>query len=142
MGRLPAYITAAVVGFFVVFALGFVVIPWLHKLRFGQTIPVSPLSRKKNKHGTPTMGGILFIASVTVSVAVVLITDYAMGGDIVAGNSLVPGNVKTKLFSGILTAFAYALIGFVDDYIKVVKKRNLGLTIRQKSIAHKYLLLN
>ncbi len=135
MGRLPAYILAVVVGFFVAFVLGYVVIPWLHKLKFGQTILDIGPSWHKNKQGTPTMGGILFMAGFVVSMALVLITDFAMGGDIVAGDSLVPGNVKTKLFSGIVMAFAYALIGFVDDYIKVVKKRNLGLTIFQKSAA-------
>ncbi len=135
MGRLPAYILAVVVGFAVSFALGYVIIPWLHKLKFGQTILDIGPSWHKNKQGTPTMGGILFMCGVTVSMALVLITDRVMGSDIVAGDSLVPGNVKAKLYSGIIMAFAYALIGFVDDYIKVVKKRNLGLTIFEKSIA-------
>ena len=129
MGRLAAYILAVVVGFVVSFGLGYVIIPWLHKLKFGQTILDIGPSWHKNKQGTPTMGGILFMCGVTVSMILVLITDRVMGGDIVAGDSLVPGNVKTKLYSGIIMAFAYALIGFVDDYIKVVKKRNLGLTI-------------
>lgn len=135
MGRLAAYILAVVVGFVVSFGLGYVIIPWLHKLKFGQTILDIGPSWHKNKQGTPTMGGILFMCGVTVSMILVLITDRVMGGDIVAGDSLVPGNVKTKLYSGIIMAFAYALIGFVDDYIKVVKKRNLGLTIFEKSIA-------
>lgn len=135
MSRLAAYILAVVVGFAVSFALGYVIIPWLHKLKFGQTILDIGPSWHKAKQGTPTMGGILFMCGITVSMALVLITDRVMGSDIVAGDSLVPGNVKTKLYSGILMAFAYALIGFVDDYIKVVKKRNLGLTIFEKSIA-------
>ena len=126
---------AAVIGFFVAYLLGYVVIPWLHKLKFGQTILDIGPSWHKNKQGTPTMGGVLFMAGVTAALIVVLVTDKIMGSDIVAGDSLVPGAVKTKLYSGIGMAFAYALIGFVDDYIKVVKKRNLGLTIVQKSIA-------
>ena len=135
MNKWLAMAFAAVIGFFVAFLLGYVVIPWLHKLKFGQTILDIGPSWHKNKQGTPTMGGVLFMAGVTVSLIVVLVTDKILGGDIVAGDSLVPDAVKTKLFSGIVMAFAYALIGFVDDYIKVVKKRNLGLTIRQKSIA-------
>ncbi|MBR5233237.1 MAG: phospho-N-acetylmuramoyl-pentapeptide-transferase [Clostridia bacterium] len=135
MGRLPAYILAVVVGFSVSFGLGYVIIPWLHKMKFGQTILDIGPSWHKNKQGTPTMGGILFMLGVTLSMILVLITDFVMGGDIVAGDSLVPGNVRAKLYSGIIMAFAYALIGFVDDYIKVVKKRNLGLTIFEKSIA-------
>ena len=126
---------AITAGFFVAFLLGYVVIPWLHKLKFGQTILDIGPSWHKNKQGTPTMGGILFMAGFIVAMAVVLITDSVMGGDIVAGNSLMAGAVKTKLYSGIIMAFAYAMIGFVDDYIKVVKKRNLGLTIKQKTLA-------
>ena len=126
---------AITVGFFVAFLLGYVVIPWLHKLKFGQTILDIGPSWHKNKQGTPTMGGILFMAGFIVAMAVVLITDSVMGGDIVAGNSLMAGAVKTKIYSGIIMAFAYAMIGFVDDYIKVVKKRNLGLTIKQKTLA-------
>lgn len=135
MNTWVAMALAAVVGFFIAFLLGYIVIPWLHKLKFGQTILDIGPSWHKNKQGTPTMGGVLFMAGVTASLIVTLITDKIMGGDIVAGDSLVPGSVKTKLYSGIIMAFGYALIGFVDDYIKVVKKRNLGLTIAQKSIA-------
>ncbi len=126
---------AAVIAFFVAFLLGYVVIPWLHKLKFGQTILDIGPSWHKNKQGTPTMGGILFMAGLLVSMIVVIVIDKLMGVDIVAGDSLVPGTVKTKLYSGIIMAFAFALIGFVDDYIKVAKKRNLGLTIIQKTIA-------
>lgn len=126
---------AITAGFFVAFLLGYVVIPWLHKLKFGQTILDIGPSWHKNKQGTPTMGGILFMAGFIVAMAVALITDSVMGGDIVAGDSLMAGAVKTKLYSGIIMAFAYAMIGFVDDYIKVVKKRNLGLTIKQKTLA-------
>ncbi len=125
----------AVAAFIVAFLLGYVVIPWLHKLKFGQTIlDIGPAWHKK-KEGTPTMGGILFMAGFLASMIVVLVSDKLMGGDIVGGDSLVPGTVKTKLYSGIIMAFAFALIGFVDDYIKVAKKRNLGLTIIQKTVA-------
>ncbi len=135
MNKWAALILAMVIGFFVAFLLGYVVIPWLHKLKFGQTILDIGPSWHKNKQGTPTMGGILFMVGFTASMLVVLMTDRIMGGDLVAGDSLVPGTVKTKFYSGIIMAFAFALIGFIDDYIKVVKKRNLGLTILQKTVA-------
>lgn len=130
-----AFALAAVVGFIVAFTLGFVVIPWLHKLKFGQTILDIGPSWHKNKQGTPTMGGFLFIIAVTVALFVTLCTDRILGGDIVALDQIDADSEKIKLFSGIVMAFGYALIGFADDYIKVVKKRNLGLTIKQKSIA-------
>ncbi len=130
-----AVIAAVVTGFFIAFLLGYIVIPWLHKLKFGQIILDIGPSWHKSKQGTPTMGGILFMAGFIVAMTVVIVTDKIRGGDIVAGESVVPDSVKTKLYSGIVMAFSYALIGFVDDYIKVVKKRNLGLTIAQKTTA-------
>ena len=130
-----AFAFAAVVGFGISYLLGYVVIPWLHKLRFGQTILDIGPSWHKNKQGTPTMGGFLFIAGILTSLLVVLFTDKILGGDIVGEGHIDADSQKIKLFSGIIMAVAYALIGFADDYIKVVKKRNLGLTIGQKSIA-------
>ena len=130
-----AFSFAAVVGFGISYLLGYVVIPWLHKLRFGQTILDIGPSWHKNKQGTPTMGGFLFIAGILTSLLVVLFTDKILGGDIVGEGHIDADSQKIKLFSGIIMAVAYALIGFADDYIKVVKKRNLGLTIGQKSIA-------
>lgn len=135
MNQWLALAVAAVIGFFVAFLLGYVVIPWLHKMKFGQTILDIGPSWHKNKQGTPTMGGILFILGFFIAAAVVIISDKLMGGDIIAGESVVPGVVKTKIYGGIVMAFAFALIGFADDYIKVAKKRNLGLTIPQKTIA-------
>ncbi len=135
MNKYIALATSVLIGFIVSFLLGFVLIPLLHKLKFGQTILDIGPSWHKNKQGTPTMGGFLFIIGISVSLAVVLITDRLLGGDIIAGDSPVPGNIKAKFYSGIVMAFAFGLIGFADDYISVVKKRNLGLTIFQKTIA-------
>ncbi len=124
---------AAVIAFGVTALLGFVMIPWLHKLKFGQTIlDIGPIWHK-SKQGTPTMGGLMFVVGVLLSVAAVFVTDRIMGGDIIAGDNLVHNAMYTKLFSGIIMALSFGLIGFVDDYIKVVKGRNLGLTIRQKT---------
>ena len=125
---------AVVIAFGATALLGFVVIPWLHKLKFGQTILDIGPSWHKNKQGTPTMGGIMFAVGTLASVAVVLITDRIMGGDIVLGENIIRQAMYTKLFSGVFMALTLGLIGFTDDYIKVVKKRNLGLTIRQKTL--------
>ena len=124
---------AAVIAFGVTALLGFVMIPWLHKLKFGQTILDIGPSWHKSKQGTPTMGGLMFVVGVLLSVAAVFVTDRIMGGDIIAGDNLVRNAMYTKLFSGIIMALSFGLIGFVDDYIKVAKGRNLGLTIRQKT---------
>ncbi len=128
-------ILSVTIGFGVSFGLGFGVVPWLHKLKFGQTILDIGPSWHKKKQGTPTMGGILIIAGFIASVAVVLITDKLLGGNLLINENSRPENVVyIKIFSGILMAAAFSMIGFIDDYIKVVKKRNLGLTELQKTI--------
>ncbi|MBQ5996026.1 MAG: phospho-N-acetylmuramoyl-pentapeptide-transferase [Clostridia bacterium] len=134
-------IFAIVLGFFISFLLGFVLIPWLRKLKFGQTILDIGPAWHKSKQGTPVMGGIMFIVSTVVTFAAVMLTDYLLGGKLLVGDSLVPNSMKIKIFAGIIMAFGFGLIGFADDYIKVAKKRNLGLTITQKSVAQIALML-
>ena len=135
MNKWFALILSALVGFGTAYALGYVVIPWLHKLKFGQTILDIGPSWHKKKQGTPTMGGILFIAGVIASLIVTVLTYRFMGDDIISGDAVVPNTVKVKIFGGLLMAIAFALVGFADDFIKVKRGRNLGLTIMQKSIA-------
>lgn len=130
-----AIILSLVLSFAVAALLGFVVIPWLRKLKFGQTILDIGPAWHKSKQGTPVMGGIMFIISTIASFIVVIVTDKLMGGNILVGDSVVPDSMKVKIFAGLLMAIGFGLVGFADDYIKVVKKRNLGLTIMQKSIA-------
>ena len=135
MNSYAAFGLAVVVAFAVTWALGYVVIPWLHKLKFGQIILDIGPNWHKNKQGTPTMGGIMFAAGTFAAVIVTLITDKLMGGSLAASGSLVPSEARSKIYSGLLMAVAFGLIGFADDYIKVVLKRNLGLTIKQKTAA-------
>ncbi len=125
---------AAVLSFLIAFLLGFVLIPWLRKLKFGQTILDIGPAWHKSKQGTPVMGGIMFIVSTVVSVIVVLVTDHILGGNLFGGDYILPNQLKVKLVAGVLLSLGFALIGFADDYIKVVKKRNLGLTEIQKTI--------
>ncbi len=125
---------AAVLSFLIAFLLGFVLIPWLRKLKFGQTILDIGPAWHKSKQGTPVMGGIMFIVSTVVSVIVVLVTDHLLGGNLFGGDYILPNQLKVKLVAGVLLSLGFALIGYADDYIKVVKKRNLGLTEIQKTI--------
>ena len=145
---------AALLSFVIAFALGYVVIPFLHKLSFGQTILDIGPKWHKNKQGTPTMGGILFILGTVIAFAVVVIIDKILGGDIIgsvqssgAAENLVEqisvqaSSNYIKVIGGLVMALGFAFIGFLDDYIKVVKKRNLGLTIKQKTVLQVILMV-
>ena len=142
MNIITAHILALAAAVAVTAILGFVMIPWLRKLKFGQTILDIGPKWHMSKQGTPTMGGIMFIIGLCAAVVVTLVTDKIMGGDIAGEGSLVKSEMYTKLASGVIMALAFGLIGFVDDYIKVVKHQNLGLTIKQKTAAQLAVILS
>ncbi len=134
MNIIVACILAAVISFGLAFGLGYVVIPYLHKLKFGQTILDIGPKWHKNKQGTPTMGGVLFIIGTVVSFVAVVLTDKLMGGNIIGVNEILSKSMNIKVWGGLIMAIGFGIIGFLDDYIKVAKKRNLGLTILQKTV--------
>ena len=105
---------AAAVAFAVCALVMPVLIPYLERLKFGQQILEDGPSWHEKKSGTPTMGGLGFILAVAAATAVMLFFGF-----------------DVKLLMMLLVAVGFGAIGFVDDYIKVVKKRNLGLTASQ-----------
>lgn len=141
MSEIAAILMPAAIAFAVTALLGFVMIPWLRKLHFGQTILDIGPRWHKSKQGTPTMGGLLFIVGTVAAVVVTYITDRMTGGNITAGNSLTAGPENVKLIAGLCMALCFAGVGFLDDYIKVVKKQNLGLTIRQKTVIQLFIII-
>ena len=101
-----------VTAFIVCALLGPVLIPYLHKLKFGQSIrECGPASHMK-KSGTPTMGGLMMLAALVLA--------------------LFWGKFTPHVLIALVLTMGHAVIGFIDDYIKVVMKRNLGLTAKQK----------
>ncbi len=136
-----ALIMAGILSFLIAFLLGFVLIPWLRKLKFGQTILDIGPAWHKSKQGTPVMGGIMFIVSTILSTICVLVTDRFLGGNLFGSEHIMPDTLKVKLVAGIILAIGLGLVGFADDYIKVVKKRNLGLTEIQKTIPQVILII-
>ncbi|MBR5152523.1 MAG: phospho-N-acetylmuramoyl-pentapeptide-transferase [Clostridia bacterium] len=98
-------------------------IPVLHRLKFGQEIRDEGPKWHEKKSGTPTMGGFIFISGIIGSLLLVCVGLFFLGGE-------TPN--FTDLSIMLLMMLAYAAIGFVDDYIKVILKRNLGLTAGQK----------
>jgi len=93
--------------------LGPLVIPLLRRLKCGQSVRNDGPSRHLQKSGTPTMGGVMFLAGITL--AGLLFAGKSPDGLLVLGMTL-----------------AFGLIGFLDDFIKVVLKRPLGLRAREK----------
>ena len=136
-----ALVMAAVLSFLIAFLLGFVLIPWLRKLKFGQTILDIGPAWHKSKQGTPVMGGIMFIVSTILSIICVLVTDHFLGGNLFGSEHILPDTLRVKLVAGVILAIGLGLVGFADDYIKVVKKRNLGLTEIQKTIPQVILII-
>ena len=103
-----------------VLVLGPRVIPVLRKLKFGQTVYELGPQSHKTKQGTPTMGGLMFVLTTCLAAAVFTGSWYGQWDFTLA---LIGVSLLTML------------VGFVDDYIKVVKKRNLGLIWWQKVVA-------
>ena len=105
-------IAIPVTAFIVCALIGPVLIPYLHKLKFGQSIrECGPASHMK-KSGTPTMGGLMMLAALVLA--------------------LLWGSFTPHIIIALVLTLGHAIIGFLDDYIKVVMKRTLGLTAKQK----------
>ena len=137
MNQYASILLAAALGFGITALLGFPVIPWLRKLKIGQTILDIGPKWHKSKQGTPTMGGLLFAAGTVGALVITLLLDALLGGDILgsgAGSTAEGGIMRAKLWSGLLMSLAFLMVGFMDDYVKVVKKRNKGLSIGQKTL--------
>ena len=111
-------LAAVVLGFAISAILGKFLVPALRRWKAGQSIKEDGPTWHMSKQGTPTMGGLMFIAAVVV-VVLVLNGPAILAGDL------------TSVFV-LLLALVFGLIGFVDDYAKIKKKENTGLTASQK----------
>ena len=102
---------------------GKLLIPVLRRLKFGQEIREEGPKWHAKKSGTPTMGGLIFIIAAIVMCAVCYTIGVLAGLDVPAGS---------EILMLLAVSVAFGVIGFIDDYIKVILKRNLGLTAKQK----------
>jgi phospho-N-acetylmuramoyl-pentapeptide-transferase len=130
---LTTNIAVAVIALAITALLGFFVIPALRRLKYGQTIlDIGPAWHKDTKQGTPTMGGIMFIIGSLIS--------FGTGLFMLRGKGFIDLEEFTgriyffRSVSGMLMALFFAFVGFLDDFIKVRRKRNEGLTANQKII--------
>lgn len=116
---------AAVIAFAVTAAIGMPVIHWLRKMKFGQKILEIGPKWHMNKQNIPTMGGFMFMLGITVSMLIL----GALTGQLAAG-----GHAVGNFFAVLLIALAYGLVGMVDDWAKIKKKQNAGLSAGQKML--------
>ena len=93
--------------------MGPVVIPILRKLKMGQTEREEGVQSHLKKAGTPTMGGVIILASIVLT-SLIYIKDYP------------------KVIPILFVTLGFGMIGFLDDYLKVVMRRSDGLYPKQK----------
>ena len=124
-----SFLITGILAFLITAVSGFVLIPWLKKVKFGQTIKEIGPTWHRTKQGTPTMGGLMFYLGSMVAVCAGL---YMILSQLKEITGAVYTNQVLSLCISMATALGFGFIGFVDDYIKVVKKRNLGLKARYK----------
>ncbi len=109
-------IYSILVAFIISFAIAPFIIPGLHKLKFGQNIREDGPQSHLKKQGTPTMGGIIFIISTCITMI------------------LMVRNPHDEAMLALYALIAFGAIGFLDDGLKIIKKKNEGLKSYQKML--------
>ncbi|WP_294150865.1 phospho-N-acetylmuramoyl-pentapeptide-transferase [uncultured Clostridium sp.] len=108
-------ILAVIIAFVISAILCPIVIPFLHKLKFGQQVRDDGPQAHLKKQGTPTMGGLVILSSIIIT-SLLYLKDYP------------------KIIPVLFVTAGFGVIGFLDDYIKIVMKRSEGLNPGQKLI--------
>ncbi|MFJ7976303.1 phospho-N-acetylmuramoyl-pentapeptide-transferase [Peribacillus sp. JNUCC 23] len=106
-------------GFLITVLLSPIFIPFLRRLKFGQSIREEGPKSHQKKSGTPTMGGLVILLAVAIT-TLTMVFKFS--------------EPSIEIYLLLLVMIGFGLLGFLDDFIKVVMKRNLGLTSRQKLV--------
>ncbi|MGG0656006.1 phospho-N-acetylmuramoyl-pentapeptide-transferase [Rummeliibacillus pycnus] len=117
---IPTMLIILAISFFISVVLGPIIIPMLRRFKFGQSIREEGPKSHMKKAGTPTMGGVIFLLSIIATTVIM---------------SLVKGAFTSQTIILILVLVGFGVVGFLDDGLKIIFKRNLGLTSLQKLIA-------
>ncbi|MFD1447014.1 phospho-N-acetylmuramoyl-pentapeptide-transferase [Oceanobacillus profundus] len=117
--NLTVLLITLAIAFLITVLLSPILIPFLRRLKFGQSIREEGPKSHLKKTGTPTMGGIMIIFSVIIT-------------SIIMAARVDESGIGYELWLLVFVIFGYGLLGFLDDFIKVAMKRNLGLTSLQK----------
>ena len=111
-------ILALMIGFIISVIMGYFIIPILKKLNIGQRISVFVGESHQKKNGIPTMGGAIFIIPTFITILIMYLTNKI--------------NINSNLLIVLFVIVAYAILGFLDDFLKIRKNQNEGLTDVQK----------
>ncbi len=106
------------IGFIISIVIGIILVPLLKKIKVRQSISSYLAKKHKNKEGTPTMGGLIFILSTLIAIVILLLTKKIQ--------------FSTNLFIVLFVFVSYAILGFIDDFLIIKRHNNLGLTEFQK----------
>lgn len=112
----PKIVMAIVISFIIASILGPIIIPMLHKLKFGQNIREDGPKSHLKKSGTPTIGGLIFIFATIITMFIMV------------------GNPTDEAMVALYSFLGFGFVGFLDDLLKIIKKKNEGLTSGQKMI--------
>lgn len=111
-------VLSLMIGFLVSIVLGMIIVPILRRKHIQQRVSVYLEDAHKKKDGTPTMGGIIFIIGAFISILTLLVFNKI--------------EFTPNLFIVLFVFVSYAAIGFLDDYLSIKRKTNVGLTAVQK----------
>lgn len=114
-------ISSLVIGIILAVFLFMMFIPYLHRLKFGQTIRVEGPKNHYKKNGTPTMGGVVIIIGTILTLVITIFF-------------VQPWKIENfkQLLQLIIPFVSYGLLGFIDDYLIIVKKHNQGIKPKVK----------
>lgn len=118
---------AMMIGFITSVIAGLIFIPLLKKLNIKQNVNVFLRGRHKEKGGTPTMGGIIFIIPTIISIFILLFMNKI--------------TFSENLFIVLFVFISYAILGFIDDYLSIKRRNNEGLTEIQKLCGQLFIAL-
>lgn len=109
---------ALMIGFIISVVMGYFMIPLLKKLNVSQRVSVFVGASHKKKNGIPTVGGLIFIIPTFITILIMYFTNKI--------------NINSNLLIVLFVFVAYAILGFTDDFMKLKRKQNEGLTEIQK----------
>lgn len=118
MYQLTRGVLALMIGFIISIVTGIILVPLLKKIKAKQTLSSYLEKKHKDKEGTPTMGGLIFIIPTVLSILILLFWNKI--------------EFSANLFIVLFVFLSYALLGFIDDLLIIKRKNNVGLTEFQK----------